>query len=275
MIIKKTICCLFFCYFLAATLSLAQDKTLADIKAQLPVLLLEIKSLELELKSNSNAVDGFSFKGNYEDRLDSIEKELTSIISQVENLQHRIDKIIKDGTNRLSDIHFRLCEIEQDCDISSLSKDILLGEGLLTEIKNDKVFLEAPLGELTIFEKRELKSIRKLIEAGDNINAIEKSKFLLSTYPQSVSSFEVKAILGKALKLTENWKEAAAVYLDIYSSHPKSNWAAEALYNLGLSFSKLDQYEDACLMLTQLQIEYPQSNFEKVAVKKITELNCQ
>ena len=75
--------------------------------------------------------------------------------------------------------------------------------------------------------------------------------------------------------LIENWEEAATIYLDIYSSHPKSHWAAEALYNLGLSFAKLDQYEDACLMLTQLQIEYPGSNFEKVAETEIIELNCQ
>ena len=275
MLIKKTSFFLFLCYFLCCTFSLAKEKTLADIKAHLPILFAEIKSLEWELTLNPINLDELSFTGDYEDRLNSIEKELTSIISQVENLQHRIDKIIKDGTNRFSDMHFRLCEVEQDCDISSLSKDVLLGEGLSTKTTKDTAFLETSLDELTIFEERGLKLIGQLTETGDVTKAIKESKLFLNTYPQSASSFEVKVLLGKALMLIDNWEEAAVIYLDIYSSHPKSQWAAEALYNLGLSFAKLDQYEDACLMLTQLQIEYPGSNFEKVAETEIIELNCQ
>jgi TolA-binding protein len=38
---------------------------------------------------------------------------------------------------------------------------------------------------------------------------------------------------------------------------------------------ELNQFERACLMLTELRIEYPDSDFADDASQKTMELNCQ
>lgn len=97
---------LFFCYFWLSTVGFSQDRTLSDIRAELPSLFGEIKSLELQLKTSK--VENLIIKGEHLDRIKSIEKELINIISQVENLQYRIERIVREGTNHIADIRFRL-----------------------------------------------------------------------------------------------------------------------------------------------------------------------
>ena len=198
------------------TVGLATERSLVDVKVELPRLFLEIKSLELELKKTFK--DKPDIKGDYLDRLRSIEKELTSMISQVENLQNRIERIVKDGTNQLSDISFRICELEEGCDISNLSLDEFLGEGLLQKHKNDEDKLITTHGGLTIPEQIELQMAKDLIKNGNTANAIDVLESLLNVHPEGPASLKAKFLLGEALMVNKDWKEAATVYLDIYSS---------------------------------------------------------
>ena len=117
---------LFFCYFWLSTVGFSQDRTLSDIRAELPSLFGEIKSLELQLKTSK--VENLIIKGEHLDRIKSIEKELINIISQVENLQYRIERIVREGTNHIADIRFRLCDIELDCNIENFSLGNMLGK---------------------------------------------------------------------------------------------------------------------------------------------------
>ena len=82
-------------------------------------------------------------------------------------------------------------------------------------------------------------------------------------------------LLGKALMVKEQWSKAAKTYLDIYSSFSKAPRNGEALYFLSVSFVELNQFERACLMLTELRIEHPDSDFADDASQKAMELNCQ
>jgi hypothetical protein len=38
-------------------------------------------------------------------------------------LQIRVDSVVRDGTNRVGDLEFRLCELEADCDIGEPGRD--------------------------------------------------------------------------------------------------------------------------------------------------------
>lgn len=64
---------LLFCYFWLSTVSFSQDRTLSDIRAELPILFGEIKSLELELRTSK--IENLIIKGEHLDRINSIEKE--------------------------------------------------------------------------------------------------------------------------------------------------------------------------------------------------------
>lgn len=108
----------------------AQDQqTLADIRQELTVLHVEIQRLKRELSTTgtpSAAVTGNSVL----DRVGAIETELERLTLQTEELGHRIDRIVSDGTNRIGDLEFRLVELEGG-DLGALGETTTLGGGKL------------------------------------------------------------------------------------------------------------------------------------------------
>jgi len=262
---------LLFCYFWLSTVSFSQDRTLSDIRAELPTLFGEIKSLELELRTSK--IENLIIKGEHLDRINSIEKELISIISQVENLQYRIERIVRDGTNHISDIRFRLCDIEFDCNIENFSQGNTLGKPEV-RLKETSINPEIFKG-VTALERNELYLIETLLRAGNSTGVVEQLEVFLDTYTNGKIRMEIMFLLGKALMVKEQWSKAAKTYLDIYSSFSKVPRTGEALYFLSVSFVELNQFERACLMLTELRIEYPDSDFADDASQKAMELNCQ
>ena len=104
----------------------AQDaQTLADIKQELAVLLVEMQRLKRELSTTGGA--GFQLAGSTLDRVDAIERELQRLTSETERMDGRIEAVVADGTNRIGDLEFRLCEITEGCDIGTLGEAVPLG----------------------------------------------------------------------------------------------------------------------------------------------------
>ncbi|MEY8843105.1 tol-pal system protein, partial [Cribrihabitans sp. XS_ASV171] len=115
--------------FLAQPLA-AQDRaqTLADIRQELTVLHVEIQRLRREFSTTGAPSSNLSGSSVLE-RVDAIEAELQRLTRQTEQLTQRIDRVVADGTNRVGDLEFRLCELEADCDIAKLSEGTTLGGG--------------------------------------------------------------------------------------------------------------------------------------------------
>lgn len=63
------------------------------------------------------------------DRMNAMEAQLSQLTGQTEQLQNRIDRVVKDGTTRIGDIEFRLCEMEEGCDLGSLTTPTLGDQG--------------------------------------------------------------------------------------------------------------------------------------------------
>src|SRR6056297_2609648 len=106
----------------------AQDRTetLADIRQELSVLYVELRRLRREL-STTGATGDLVAGGSVLDRLSAIEGELQRLTAETEELELRIEGIVRDGTNRIGDLEFRLCELEPDCDIATLGETPTLG----------------------------------------------------------------------------------------------------------------------------------------------------
>ena len=102
------------------------DETLADIRQELSILYVELQRLNREL-STTGASGDVTVGGSALDRIGAIEAELQRLTAKTEQLEFRIDRVVRDGTNRVGDLEFRLCELEADCDIANLEPGSTLG----------------------------------------------------------------------------------------------------------------------------------------------------
>ena len=95
-----------------------QEETLADIRQQLSILYVDVQRLKREL-STTVAPAGTEGEVSVLSRIDAIEAELQRLTGKTEQLEFRIDRIVRDGTNRIGDLEFRLVELEGG-DVSQL-----------------------------------------------------------------------------------------------------------------------------------------------------------
>ena len=109
-----------------APVAFAQDQTLADIRQQLTVLYTDVQRLRTEL-STTGALTTGAVGNTPLDRLNAIEAELVRLTAKTEEVEFRVNRITVDGTNRIGDLEFRLCELEDGCDIASLGDTPSLG----------------------------------------------------------------------------------------------------------------------------------------------------
>lgn len=282
---------------LAATLALvlavapvgspAQDtQTLADIRQELAVLSVELKKLKRELNT-TGGVGEVSGGGSILDRVNAIEGEVQRLTGKTEELEHRIDSVVADGTNRLGDLGFRLCELEPDCDISDFEPGRDLGgvSGPADESQSDgdgAAVAPAPRDDdaqddpqLAVGERDDFDRAKAALEAGDHAVAAERFAAFREAYPGGPLSARAGLLHGEALAAAGRDSDAARAYLDTFSAAPDADEAPEALFRLGRALGRLGQTEDACVTLDQVAARYPGAGAVSDAQAEIARLECR
>ncbi|MDG3042030.1 tol-pal system protein YbgF [Roseicyclus marinus] len=247
------------CLGLAAPLAQAQDRaqTLADIRQELSVLFVEIQRLRGELNTTGGA--SAPAGGSVLSRVDAIEAELRRLTSLTESLQIRVDTIVTDGTNRIGDLEFRLCELETDCDISSLGDTPRLGGGTANAAPAPAIAPSQPTGgaNLAVAERGDYERALAAYESGDYATAAQLFEAFTQTYPGGPLSAEAHFLRGRAEAEQASWSRAARAYLDAFTANPEGPRAPAALVNLGTSLGQLGQTDEACLTLSEVGLRYP------------------
>ena len=246
------------CLGLAAPAALAQDRaqTLADIRQELSVLFVEIQRLRGELNTTGGAQAPAG--GNLLSRVDAIEAELRRLTSLTENLQIRVDTIVTDGTNRIGDLEFRLCELETDCDISSLGETPRLGGGTAAPAPAAPAPSQPTGGaNLAVAERGDYERALAAYESGDYAAAAQLFEAFTQTYPGGPLSAEAHFLRGRAETEQGSWSRAARAYLDAFTANPEGPRAPAALVSLGTSLGQLGQTDEACLTLSEVGLRYP------------------
>ena len=120
---------LVLCAVLLSGPALAQDRaqTLADIRGELTALMAEFNALKAELVTSGAAQTGAA-GGDALQRMDAIEAELTRLTSKTEEIEIRLGRVVTDGTNRVGDLEFRVCELTEGCDPATLGTTAPLRE---------------------------------------------------------------------------------------------------------------------------------------------------
>lgn len=260
----------------AAGLAQGQDKTLADIRQELSVLYGDIQSLRGELNTTGAAPQAVGGNSALE-RLNAIEAQLQGLTSKTEELEFRINRITTDGTNRVGDLEFRICELDENCDISQLGDTPSLG-GVDSASNVPTPAAPATTGSgpaLAIGEKADFERASEALAQGDFRGAADQFAAYLQTYPGGALSAEALYKRGEALSGLGDNAGAARAYLDSFSGDPDGKVAAQALLELGQSLAALGQVPDACVTLGEVGTRFPGNPAATEAQTAMQSLSCQ
>ncbi|WP_027259880.1 tol-pal system protein YbgF [Leisingera aquimarina] len=254
----------------------AQDpQTLADIRQELTVLHIEIQRLKREL--STTGAPSAELSGNTVlDRVGAIESELQRLTLQTEEMGHRIDRIVTDGTNRIGDLEFRLVELEGG-DIGALGETTTLGGGELPIAGAGAVAAaeDSPAsGELAIGEQADFDAAEKLLSEGLYQDAAEKFAAFNQVYPGSPLAPAAEFSRGKALDGLGDTREAARAYLAAFTGNSAGPVAPKALLELGSALGRLGQTDQACVTLTEVGVRFPGAAEEAEASAEMAKLGC-
>ena len=257
-----------------------QEQTLADIRQELTVLFVEVQRLRTQLSTTS--APGAVVSGDTVlERLDAIEQEMRRLTAITENLELRVQRVVADGTNKVGDLEFRLCELEAACDIGSLGETPKLGGDLTDAVATGPVINPAPApgpeadGEqFAVGEQGDFARARDAFEAGDYASAADQLQAFSLTYPGGPLTLDAFLLRGDALSQMGEWQPAARAYLDSFNLAPNGPEAPGALLKLGRSLDMIGQPGEACLMLAEVGIRFPGAAEVAEAEAALATLGC-
>lgn len=276
----------------------AQDKaqTLADIRAELDRLMADFTSLKAELVQSGGAATGAG-GGDALQRMDAIEAELTRLTAKTEEVELKLNRVISDGTNRVGDIEFRLCEATEGCDPATLPETPVLGGGAAPEpvapapdpnggtgqvIGDGTVAPADPAAtaggaaapELALNEKADFDKANAAFTGGDFRGAADQFAAFAQNYPGGPLTQEAAFLRGEALAQLGDTAGSARAYLEAFSGQPSGPRAGQALLKLGQALGALGQTPEACVTLQEVGTRFPGSAEAGYAATAMQGLGC-
>jgi len=262
-----------------ATQGRAQDRaqTLADIRQELTVLHVDIQRLagELNTTGGAPAVDA---GGTLLDRVNALQAEVTRLTGKTEELENRINQVVKDGTNRIGDLEYRLVELEGG-DTSKLGETSTLGGGTLPPAADTALpGTTTPGGgtgeQLAVAEQADFDAAQSAYNGANWSEAADRFSRFLDAYPGSPMTAEANYLRGEALSQQGLVTDAARAYLNSFSAAPEGTRAPEALLKLGTALGQLGQVNEACVTLAEVGNRFPTSPLAGQAQTARAALNC-
>lgn len=234
----------------------SRAETLADLRQELTVLYTDLQRLKRELSTTGGV--GASGGGTLLQRVDAMEGQMQRLIARSEELEFRIEQIVQDGTNRIGDMEFRLCELEPGCDIGSLGETPRLGGGeSFGPVVTPPPVPQDSGTELAVDEQASFDQARAALDSGDMQGAADGFTRFVQTFPVGPLTTQAHFLRGEALKALGQNTDAARAYLEAFSAAPDGPTAPAALFNLGLSLGTLGQTREACVTLGEVQSRFP------------------
>lgn len=266
----------------------AQDsQSLADIRTELNQLTSDLQSLRGELVASGPA--GFAAAGGDSaiDRMNAMESRLQQLTGQTEQLQNRIDRIVKDGTTRIGDIEFRLCEMEDGCDLGSLTTPTL-GEqhgaanlpsssqtGMLNGGGATRPSASSGAGAATKAEKADFDRAQEVLGQGDFRLAADLFAAVAKTHAGGPLTAEALFLRGAALDSANDLAGAGAAWLESFAANPNGPQAPDALLGLARAEAATGEPKNGCPFLLEITVRFPETPQANEAAKRLETTGCE
>jgi tol-pal system protein YbgF len=260
----------------------ANTQTLADIRAELSVLAADFNSLKAELVQSGGVNSGLA-GGSALERMDTMEAALSRLTARAEEIELRVNRVVSDGTNRIGDLEFRLCEATPGCDVSTIGQTPVLGgdgrgDALADGTAAPTVIPPAPSGdgaELAMGEKADFDRAQGVLGQGDFRTAADLFATFTQSYLGSPLGQEAHFNRGEALAQLGDIQNSARAYLEAFSGNPDGPKAPDSLLKLGEALGQLGQTPEACVTLAEVGTRFPGSIAATQAEVAMQGLACQ
>lgn len=266
----------------------AADPTLADMRASLDQLSADLQSLRAELRAGGAPAFRAAGGDNAIDRMNGIEVELARLNAATEELGNRINRVVADGTNRLGDLEFRLCEMTDGCDLGALTTATqplgglppqvapLAGSasGAVTTGDVSRGADTAPGGAATADERAEFDRANAMLRSGDARGAADRFAAFAASHAGGPLAIEAAWLRGTALEAAGDPAGAAGAWLQVFSSDPNGVRSADALLGLGRLAANAGRTEQACNFLGEVAARFAGSAPAQDAETRRAGLTC-
>ena len=263
---------------LAAPAFAADKQTLADIRAELAQVSAQLQELRSELVASG--ASGLQAAGGASalQRMDTMEAELTRLTAMTEQLKDRVDKVVKDGTNRVGDLEFRVCELEEGCDPASVGQAQPLGGAAPAAAAAAAPAASGGAassgGTMAMNEQADFDRAKGVLDQGDFRAAADLFKTFAETYPGGPLTGDAGYLRGEALMKAGDVPGAARAWLDGFSAEPEGKRAADDLLELGKALGTLGQKTEACATLAEVPARFPTSTAAGKVAAAQASLGC-
>ena len=263
----------------------AQDRaaSLADIRSELGRLTADLQTLRSELVASGPA--GFAAAGGDSafDRMNAMEQRLAQLTGQTEQLQNRIDRIVRDGTTRIGDIEFRLCEMEPNCDLGSLTTPDLGQQGGSAPLpgSDQQGMNRAPTGTpnpsagaATEAETADFDRAREVLGQGDFRRAADLFAAVAQSHAGGPLTAEAMFLRGAALDSAGDLPAAGEAWLASFAANPNGPQAPDALLGLSRAMSQVGSPADGCYYLFEILARFPAAPQAAEAERRVASTGC-
>lgn len=259
-----------------------QQPSLADLRTQLSDLRTELQALRGQLVASGAA--GFQAAGGDAaiDRMNAMENQLAALTDRTEQLQNRINRIVEDGTRRIGDIEFRLCEMDETCDLAALTTPELGGlasGGVPAPAATSPVAPDIPappvnIKAATAAEQADFDAANAALGQGEFRRAADLFAELARKHAGGPLTAEALYLRGAALDSAGDGKAAASAWLEGFSADPDGPRAAESLLGIARVIAANGDPIASCLYLAEIPARFPGSPQSAEAERRMTTLNC-
>ena len=253
--------------------------TLGDLRAQLNTLRSQLQSLRAEIVASGP--QGFQAAGGDSaiDRMNAMEAQMSRLTGQTELLQNRIARIVADGSRRVGDIEFRLCEMDPSCDLAALTM-VDIG-GVATGGANVAPAPAAPeptepgaASGTTDEEQAAFDEAQRVMGQGDFLRAAQLFGTLAQTHAGGPLTAEALYLRGAALDRAGQPQQAAAAWLEGFAADPDGPRAGESLLGIARVVADGGDPIASCLYLAEIPARFPGSPSALDADRRMEELSC-
>lgn len=279
----------FFVGIFFSTFLSSQDIDPDDLLNKLERLERNITDLTKD-KTEKSLTSGYISRN--EKRFDGIETDLQKNFGKIEELENRLDNIENNINISNESIEMRFQEISEE--ISNLSR-ILLNQNTKKTTSAKESTLDLDLGNLLeknkgnktdkidnaiavdseVDIKKKYENAIKLLWSNEYDDALKELLELRDFKPTDLMP-NIQYWLGEVHYARKDFEKAIIEFGTGLKDYPESIKGPDNMLKLGLSFSNMEKKIEACNVLIELQLKYPDAskNVLQRAGKEKKRLNC-